>query len=545
MQTITVILVLLALVTASSPLTRILPVTVPTPLIQIVLGIILALAGSFRIELQPEVFFLLFLPPLLFLDGWRIPKEDLLRDGGTIIELALGLVLFTVIGVGLFIHWMIPSMPFAVAFALAAIVSPTDPIAVSAITSRIPIPKRLMHILEGESLLNDASGLVCMRFAVAAALTGTFSILEASLTFLWLAAAGIAIGITTTWIIGRISRAITRRIGEDPSAQILLSLIIPFTAYLVAEHVHASGILAVVAAGITISYMEASSGPMQAETRIRGNIVWDAIQLTANGAIFVILGAQLPDIAAGAAQVVRETGHHEPIWLIIYALAINFALASMRFLWAWISLRFTLYRAARRGNPLEAPSWRLIAATSLAGVRGTITLAGILTLPLFMTDGSPFPARDLAIFLAATTIVISLLVASIGLPHLLKNLELPPEPSYQEQEDQIRIAAARAAIKAIEIAQHDMDADQSDRDLYVGAASRVMEFYRQRIEQRLQTGDDAALMHRVDEIERRLKLVGVTAQRKVVMQFARRRRSNSAINKKLITELDLIEKHLG
>jgi len=436
-------------------------------------------------------------------------------------------------------------MPFAVAFALTAIISPTDPIAVSAITSRIPIPKRLMHILEGESLLNDASGLVCMRFAVAAALTGTFSIFEASLTFLWLAAAGIAIGIATTWIIGRIGRAITRRIGEDPSAQILLSLIIPFTAYLVAEHVHASGILAAVAAGITISYMEASSGPMQAETRIRGNIVWDAIQFTANGAIFVILGAQLPDIAAGAAQVVRETVHHEPIWLIVYALAINFALASMRFLWAWISLHFTLYRAARRGNPFEAPSWRLIAATSLAGVRGTITLAGILTLPLFMTDSSPFPARDLAIFLAATTIVISLLVASIGLPRLLKNLELPPEPSYQEQEDRIRIAAAEAAIKAIEIAQHDMDADQNDRDLYVGAASRIMEFYRQRIEQRLKTGDDAAMIYRVDEIERRLKLVGVAAERKVVMQFARRRKSNSAINKKLIIELDFIEKHLG
>lgn len=365
--------------------------------------------------MQPEVFFLLFLPPLLFLDGWRIPKEDLLRDKGTIIELALGLVLFTVIGVGFFIHWMIPSMPMAVAFALAAIVSPTDPIAVPAITSRVPIPKRLMHILEEESLLNDASGLVCMRFAVAAALTGTFSVLEASLTFMWLAAAGIGIGIAVTWVVGRISLALIRRIGEDPSAQILLTVIIPFAAYLMAEHVHASGILAAVAAGITVSYMGASSPAIKAETRIRGVTIRDAIAFTANGAIFIILGAQLPDIASGAVDIVRSTGHHEPVWLVLYALAINIGLVSLRLLWVWISLRFTLYREARRGNAFKAPSWRLIVATSLAGVRGTITLAGILTLPLFMNDGSPFPARDLAIFLAATTIIISLLVASIGL----------------------------------------------------------------------------------------------------------------------------------
>lgn len=545
MATITVILILLALIIASSALTRMLPVAVPTPLVQIALGVALTLCLDVRVELQPEVFFLLYLPPLLFLDGWRIPKEDLLRDKGTIIELALGLVLFTVIGVGFFIHWMIPSMPMAVAFALAAIVSPTDPIAVSAITSRVPIPKRLMHILEGESLLNDASGLVCMRFAVAAALTGTFSVLEASLTFMWLAAAGIGIGIAVTWVVGRISLALIRRIGEDPSAQILLTVIIPFAAYLLAEHVHASGILAAVAAGITVSYMGASSPAIKAETRIRGVIIWDAIAFTANGAIFIILGAQLPDIASGAVDIVRSTGHHEPVWLLLYALAINIGLVSLRLLWVWISLRFTLYREARRGNAFKAPSWRLIVATSLAGVRGTITLAGILTLPLFMNDGSPFPARDLAIFLAATTIIISLLVASIGLPRLLKGLELPPEPSYQEREDTIRVAAAEAAIAAIDLAQNDMDPDQPDRDLYIGAASRIMDFYRQRIEQHQRTGDDAAIQLRADDIERRLGLVGVKAQRRVLQQFSKSKKSNSAIDRKLTAELDLMEKHLS
>ena len=194
METIALILFLLLAVVISGALARMSPVPVPLPLVQIVLGAVIASVAHFGVTLDPEIFFLLFLPPLLFLDGWRIPKQGLFRDKGTILELALGLVVFTVLGVGYFIHWLIPTMPLAVAFALAAVISPTDPIAVSAIAARVPIPKRLLHILEGESLLNDASGLVCMRFAVAAALTGTFSLTAAAGTFLWLALGGIAIG---------------------------------------------------------------------------------------------------------------------------------------------------------------------------------------------------------------------------------------------------------------------------------------------------------------------------------------------------------------
>ncbi len=166
MAWISTILFLLLAVVVSAPLARL--VRTPLPLVQIVLGAVIAVSAIPTVDLKPSIFFLLFLPPLLFLDGWRIPKDDLFRDGAVILELALGLVVFTVIGVGLLIHWLIPAMPLAVAFALAAVLSPTDPIAVSAIASRAPIPKRLMHILEGESLLNDASGLVCMRFAVSA-----------------------------------------------------------------------------------------------------------------------------------------------------------------------------------------------------------------------------------------------------------------------------------------------------------------------------------------------------------------------------------------
>lgn len=540
METIAVALFLLLAVVVSGVLARMSPVALPRPLVQIALGAFIASVANLGVKLKPDIFFLLFLPPLLFLDGWRIPKEGLFRDKGTILELALGLVVFTVVGVGYFINWMIPAMPLAGAFALAAIVSPTDPTAVSAIATRVPIPQRLMHVLEGESLLNDASGLVCMNFAVAAALTGTFSLLDAVGTFLWLAIGGIAIGVGVTWIASVAKNWVSRHFGEETGSQILISLLIPFGAYLLAEHLDCSGILAAVAAGITMSYVE-QSGQALAVTRVRRSAVWDFVQFTASGIIFVLLGEQLPQLVTGAARVVREAGHHEPVWLVVYVVATTLALAVLRFIWVWTSLRFTLFRAALKGQNPYVPSWRLIAATSLAGVRGTITLAGVLTLPLTMNDGSAFPARDLAIFLAAGVIIVSLVAASFSLPFLLKGLELPPEPSQREEEDRARIAAAEAAIQAIEQAQHHMGEGRSDADLYTDAGVRIMELYRQRIDGRSTTGKEASLARKIDEIERRLRMTGLRAERTEIYRIARARRLSDETSRKLVRELDLLE----
>ena len=215
MDSVEVVLAMLVAVVASAYLVRAVSFPVPLPLMQIALGALIAALSDHAVTLDPAVFFLLFLPPLLFLDGWRMPNDRLLRDKAAILELALGLVVFTVLGAGFLIHWLIPTMPLAVAFALAAIVSPTDPVAVSSITSRVPMPKRLMHILQGEALLNDASGLVCFRFAVAAALTGGFSLLSASMTFLWMAVAGLGLGVGVTLAVTSAQRALSQWIGED------------------------------------------------------------------------------------------------------------------------------------------------------------------------------------------------------------------------------------------------------------------------------------------------------------------------------------------
>lgn len=539
LETVSIVLILLVAVVASSAISRMLPWALPTPLVQIALGAIIGSIADLRVALDPELFLLLFLPPLLFLDGWRIPKDELLKDVSTVFELALGLVLLTVVGVGFFIDWMIPAMPLAVCFALAAVVSPTDPIAVSSIAARVPIPRRMMHILEGESLLNDASGLVCLRFAVAAALTGSFSAGAASLSFLWLAVGGLAVGIAVTLGVTRAKAWISQRFGEDTGSQVLISLLIPFAAYILAEHLHCSGILAAVAAGVTMTFAEISRQALPA-TRMRRNSVWDTIQFSLNGIIFVLLGEQLPGIVAAAPQTVRITGHSAPWWLGVYVLAIMAALAVLRFAWVWVSFRLTLLRA-KGAVPYRRPEWRLIAAMSVAGVRGAITLAGVLTLPLTLTDGAAFPARDLAIFLAAGVIITSLVLASIGLPLLLRGLDMPAEPSRQAQEDQARVAAAHAAIKAIENTQHRLGEGRKDLDVYAAAGTRIMDLYRERIDSRAQDGGPQGQMQLYAQIDRDLRLAGLKAERDTIFRLARDRAIGSAVAQKLIRELDLLE----
>lgn len=541
MESIQIVLAMLLAVVASGYLVRVLPFSLPLPLVQIGLGAAVAAMSSNAVTLEPDLFFVLFLPPLLFLDGWRIPKQGLFRDKGAILELALGLVVFTVVGAGLLIHWMIPVMPLAVAFALAAVISPTDPVAVSSIASRAPIPKRLMHILEGESLLNDATGLVCFRFAVAAVLTGGFSLASASLTFLWLALAGLSIGVAVTLGVTVAQRWLSRHFGEEGGSSILVSLLIPFGAYLLAELVHASGILAAVSAGICMSYVELS-GRAPASTRIERSAVWNTVQFTLNGIVFVLLGEQLPGILEKAVKSVGEAGHLNPWWLLAYVLAINLCLILLRFVWVWLSLRWNLLKARRRGERPPSPPWRVVVAASLAGVRGAITLAGVLTLPLALPDGSPFPARDLVIFLAAAVILVSLLMASVGLPRLLHGLQLPEESSEQQEEDLARHESSRAALEAVERERQRLVAHHAeDAELYGEAAARVSQLYQRHIDAIERFNSDPEQAQRLDRIERELRLAGLRAERAELFRLARERRISDEISRQLVRNLDLLE----
>ncbi|PZU26578.1 MAG: Na+/H+ antiporter, partial [Stenotrophomonas sp.] len=534
MHTIEVVLAMLVAVVASGYLVRILPFSLPLPLVQIGLGALIAGVFNRGHALEPDMFFLLFLPPLLFLDGWRIPKQGLFRDKGAILELAFGLVVFTVLGAGLLIHWMIPSMPLAVAFALAAIISPTDPVAVSAIASRVPIPKRLMHILEGESLLNDASGLVCFRFAVAAVMTGSFSLAEASLTFLWVAFAGLAIGVAVTWSVSTFQRWLWRSFGEEPGAALLVNLLIPFAAYLLAEELHASGILAAVAAGVTMSYVELT-GRISGSMRVQRNAVWNMVQFSFNGIIFVLLGEQLPGIVERAIETMSVTGHHSAWWLLVYVLAINAVLVVLRLVWVWLSLRWNLLRARMRGEKeTTSTSWRVVLAMSVAGVRGAITLAGVLTLPLMIPGGEPFPARDLVIFLAAAVILVSLVGASLMLPRLLKGLELPKDDDSRREEDLARRASSKAALAAVEKARQALVEGQSTSSVQLlnDAAARVSLLYQRNLEKGQGPDEDPEKVRRMEQAYRSLRSAGLNAEREELFRLTRRGQVSDEIARK-------------
>lgn len=535
MAPLEIVLVLLSAVVVSGACARMLPLPVPAPLVQIALGWLLAAVANLGVRLDPQVFFVLFLPPLLFFDGWRLPKASLLRDKGMILALALGLVVFTVVGLGLLIHWMIPAMPFAVAFALAAVISPTDPVAVKAIAARVPVPKRLMQLLEGEALLNDASGLVCLRFAVVATLTGTFSLINAVENFVWMAAGGLAAGFAVTTVAAVAKNWISRHYGEDVGAQILVSLLIPFGAYYLADVAGASGILAAVAAGITMGYVERGGGAL-AETRVRRSAVWETVQFGASGVIFILLGEQLPRIVSGAADVVREAGHAEICWLLFYVAAITFGVAALRFIWVWMLARVALSRAV---------SWRLVSALTVAGVRGTVTLAGVLSLPLVLADGTSFPVRDLAVFLAAGVIIASLVTATILLPGLLRHLDFAAEPGEEAAEDAARVAGGEAALAAIARAQGMLATRPGDAELGAEAATRAMAPYRLRIDALSRSGTEGDLARRIETLERELELIGTRAERQRLLQLVRSGRLSDDAARKLVREVDLVEARIA
>lgn len=538
MESLGVVFAMLLAVIGSGYLVRVLPFALPLPLVQIALGAVIAGVFGHGVTLDPEIFFLLFLPPLLFLDGWRIPKVGLFRDKGIILELALGLVVFTVLGAGFLIHWLVPEMPLAVAFALAAIVAPTDPVAVASIAARVPIPHRLMHILEGESLLNDATGLVCFRFAVAAAMTGAFSLAKASATFLWVALAGIACGVALTAGVAFVQRVAAKRIGEEAGSAILINLLTPFGAYLLAEHLAASGILAAVSAGVTMSFVELS-GRALATTRVRRAVVWDTVQFALNGVMFVLLGEQLPEIVQRSLNDARLDARMTPLSLVGTALAISLGLILLRLVWVWVSMRLTILKARRQGKHVYTPNFRLVIATSLAGVRGAITMAGVLTLPLTLPGGAPFPGRDLAIFYASAVIIVSLLVASIGLPRVLKGLEVPQESSEEAEEDHARHDAAIAAIAAIDKAAHAHLDQEIDADVHASAVDHVRGIYQHRL-----GGDglyDPARVREAEVAEREYRLAALKAERKTILALVHGRTLSDEIARKLLREIDLVE----
>ncbi len=545
MQAAYIVLELLLCVAAAAILARMF--RLPLPLVQVALGAAASLPSfGLQLELEPHLFLLLFVPPLLFADGWRIPKREFFEMRERILALALGLVLFTVLAVGSLLQWLIPGMAPAAAFALAAVLSPTDAVAVSALAGRAGIPKRLMYVLEGEALMNDASGLTAFKFAIAAAVTGAFSLSQASMAFVFVALGGLAVGIVLGLAMAVFQKWLSGFTEVEAQGTIVLILLLPFAAYLGAEKLGASGILAAVAAGMTLNLRSAALNP-GAEARIASTHIWAMIQYVLNGSIFVLLGLQLPDIIGKALEEsFEEGGFADATRLLGYALITALALIAARLVWVWAMLRTSrlLSRDVDFAD-LRMPRGRLLMAMALAGVRGAITLAAVLSVPLMLDDGSAFPQRNLMIFIAASVILFSLLAAAIGLPLLLRGMKL--EGGREEREERFaRLRACEAAIAAI--------ASAVSRDAREGAAtgssvanaetaSRIIDRYQQRIEG-LSDGEhqDADQRNAQDQA---LRLIGVCAEREELRRLHRDNAINDTVFNTLLYELDIRESSLA
>ncbi len=515
------LLVCLAVAAGCAGITRRIPL--PLPLVQTVAGAALAWPLGMNLPLDPHAFLLLLIPPLLYLDGARIPKRAFRENRKAIMMMAFGLVVLTVLSVGMLIDYLVEPIPRPVAFAIAAALSPTDAVAVAGMTGRVVVPPRLMTILQGEALFNDASGLVSMRVAVAAMLTGAFSWAHAIGSFFFVAIGGVAVGIAMTWLFVRALRLLLGTAEGDTGPRILMMLVFPYAAYLAAEHFELSGILAAVAAGmVSVRFQVVDHG--HRATRLQSAAVNHAIETALNGLVFVLLGLQLPTIVMRFDAIAQEAALSK-LQLAGTVAAIIAALVVVRFLWVWLSLRIALHRARRDGRPVTGPGGKLIAVTAIAGVRGAVTLAAALTLPLTMTDGSAFPAREIAIFLCASVIVVWLIGASIALPLLLRDVQLPDDHAG---EDHLRVRGllARSAIAELEYQPPSV------------AADHILELYRSRLIDPTDNTDRP-------QLERELRLLGIGVERATLRELLMTKQVTEAMYHRITHELDLIEEALS
>lgn len=413
MEMLTLGLLLIAAVLVSSVIDQIAP-RVSLPLIQIGLGIVIALfaSTSIDIDLDPDLFLVLFIAPLLYDEAKNADKALLWRDKKPVLSLAIGLVVVTVLVIGFAVHAIIPSIGLAAAFSLGAALGPTDAVAVSSLSKQVDIPERQKSILKGELLLNDASGIVSFQFALAAALTGTFSLVDATADFLFEFFGGLAFG-AGLGFLGNFAVRKVRDLGvENTTFHVLFEVLTPFLVYLISDACHVSGIIAVVVAGLVNVIAPRMIGPAIARMNIVSSSVWRVLSFALNGIVFVLLGTQLPN-------AMRRTWDDVSIGngtLVLYVLGITAVLLGVRFVWCLVMELFFAKKTKKRAfSPADAKTALI---TTLCGAKGTITLSILFTIPVYMSPGVHFPQRDLIIFLACGVIVCTLLLATFVVPML-------------------------------------------------------------------------------------------------------------------------------
>lgn len=524
MQQAEIIVLLFAAVAVLAVLAH--KVTLPYPIVLVIGGLALSFVPRLpEVTLNPQVVFYFILPALLYPAALFTSWRDFRRNLRPILLLAIGLVLATTLAVAWIAHSIVPALPWAAAFALGAIVSPPDALAATAIIRRLGVPHRIQVILEGESLVNDATALVALQFAVAALVTGTFSPTHAAGRFVWAAAAGIGVGL----LVGVAMRWVQSHL-DDPPIQITISLLTPFIAYLSAERLHGSGVLATVAAGIFLGWH--SPLMISARTRLQAYSFWETIVFLLNGFVFIVIGLQLPGI-------LRAWNRESLIGAIISAIVICATVILVRFAWV-LPAAYLPYLFRSKVKPHDPiPSWQNVAIISWTGMRGVVSLAAAFALPLALSNGSPFPGRDYILFFAFSVILVTLVVQGLTLPLLIRKLGIPHDGETDEEERLARLEANRAALEWIEQAR-------GNGKFSADAVDRLRAEYDERIQQLELCADnpDECRGEIATPRYQRLQHQALRVERKTIIRLRNERVINDDALRRIQRDLDLAEARL-
>lgn len=499
----------------------------PFPIVLVLSGVAISLIpGLPVVSLDPNVVFLIFLPPLLYAAAWNTSWHDFKAAARPITLASVGLVFFTTALVALTAHWLIPGLGWPYAFLVGAIVSPPDAMAATSVTKGLGLSPRMIAILEGESLVNDASGLIAYKYALAAIMIGNFVLWEAGLNFIWVSFAGIMIGLATGYLI----LLIHKNWICDAIIETTLTFLTPFAAYLLAEHFHVSGVLAVVSAGLFISFR--SSEVFSNESRIMSYAVWDVVVYILNSLIFVLIGLQLRGVMAGI------TGYSTQE-LIIYGLAISFVVIVIRFVWVVPSALLPRYlsKRIREKEPFDP---RNMVIFGWAGMRGVVSMAAALALPLTLANGAQFPHRNLIIYLSFCVIISTLVLLGLTLPWVIRKLKMEPH-SIVAEEYEIRNKVVLSAIVHIEenLAMSSDELRQNIKNKYEVKYNRL-----QKTELPANFYDGQQLPENVFNAFSKIQLDLIAVERDTIESLHKKGLASEEILRKIERELDLEETRL-
>lgn len=501
---------------------------IPYPILFVIGGLVLGGIPKLpRVRLDPDLVFLFALPPLLFPAALFTSWRDFRANLRPISLLAIGLVLFTTAAVAWLAHYFI-GLPLSVGFVLGAIISPPDAVAATAITDRLRIPRRIVTILEGESLVNDATALVAYRFAVAAVVSGSFSPRDAAGRFLLVSVGGILAGLAIGWLAEQFHKRV-----DDAPIEITVSILTPYGAYLLATRLDVSGVLAVVTAGLYLGRRFPEL--LNFSTRLQGAPVWEMVEFLLNGFVFILIGLQLPEVLRSLASdsiPVRQLG--------LYALLISLAVVLLRILWVFPAtyLPRLIFKKLCRHDP--HPRWPHVAIVAWTGMRGVVSLAAALALPLTVNGGSIFPGRNLILFLTFVVILATLVVQGLTLPLVIRWLGVEDDYSMDREERAARLKANQAALARLkEITEHD--------DAKADALRRLQIEYEDHIRQvegsePARAGTPLRLFS--SEYER-LSFEALKVERQTIVRLRNQEVINDAVLRRIQRDIDLAEARLA